>query len=364
MRQFLVTTLLIAMSATAAAQSDQYVISRQGSVLIMPTYESWSYSSGGSSFREASGILSAYIPMGRTMSLALRGGGATVGGDVPSLSGLSDVTLGWSYYVEQWNTVFSLNLNAPTGKRSMERDEFLTSVTVSQSLFDLKVPVFGQGFNVEPGAAWVFPVGEKVALGLAVSYQYRGPYTPRSSLPSYDPGDEITATAGVDLRLNENSSLSTDLALTNYSADKYDGNQVYASGNAYWANVQYKQYFREDDLTVVVGVRTKSKGKTAGAGGLVDEKERLEPGRLDLGVSYRHVFNQRVSMAFVLEGKMFENTSMALAGAQVVGIGVAPWFGLQGGWFIPLNAKFQVGKLKGGDTITGIDAGIGIGTTF
>jgi hypothetical protein len=364
MKHFLVAACLVAGAATAAAQSDQYVISRQGSVLLMPTYESWSYSSGGHKLSEASGTLSGYVPVGRAMSLAFRAGGASTAGDPARLSGLSDVTVTWAYHVEQLNTVFTLNLNAPTGKKSMDRDEFLTSVAVSQSLFNFNVPVFGQGFNVEPGAAWVFPVSDGVALGLAASYQYRGPYTPRSGLPSYDPGDEITGSVGVDFRLSETASLSTDFALTNYSADKYDGNQVYASGNAYWMNLQYKQYVREDELTVVAGVRTKSKGKTAGAGGLVDEKTRLEPGRLDIGVSYRRVFNTRVSMTFLLEGRLFENTSLALAGSQVVGIGVAPSFALGGGWYIPISVKFQYAKLKEGGSVTGIDAGIGVGLVF
>jgi hypothetical protein len=365
MRQFLVAALLIASVATAAAQSDQYVISRQGSILLMPSYESWAYSSGGQKLSEASGVLSGYFPIGRTMSLAFRAGGASTGGDPAKLSGISDVTVSYAYHAEPLNTVFTLNVNAPTGKKSMERDEFVTSVVLSQSLFNFNVPAFGQGFNIEPGAAWVVPLNDAVVLGLAASYAYRGSYKPRSGLASYDPGDEITGSLGFDFRLGENSSVSTDFALTNYSADKYDGNQVYASGNAYWANIQYKQYYREDELTVLVGVRTKSKGKTAGVGGLVDEKERLEPGRLDVGVSYRHVFNSRTSMAFLLEARWFENTSLALAGAKAIGIGVAPSFGLGGGWYVPLTVKYQYAKLKeAGVSVQGIDAAIGVGLVF
>jgi hypothetical protein len=365
MRQFLVAVLLAASAASAAAQSDQYVISRQGSIQLMPSYESWSYSSGGQKLSEASGVVSGYFPIGRTMSLAFRAGGASTGGDPAKLSGLSDVTVSYAYHAEPLNTVFTLNLNAPTGKKSMDRDEFVTSVVLSQSLFNFNVPVFGQGFNVEPGAAWVVPLNDGVVLGLAASYSYRGGYKPRSGLASYDPGDEITGSLGFDFRLGENASLSTDVALTNYSADKYDGNQVYASGNAYWANIQYKQYFREDELTVLVGLRTKSKGKTAGVGGLVDEKERLEPGRLDLGVSYRRVFNARTSMSFILEGRWFENTSLALSGAKAIGVGVAPTFALGGGWYIPLSVKYQYGKLKlEGVSVSGIEAAAGIGLIF
>ena len=144
----------------------------------------------------------------------------------------------------------------------------------SNSLFNLQVPVLGQGLNINPGLAWVVPVGETVVLGLAGSFQYRGPYKPREGLGEYDPGDEITASAGLDFRVNETVSVSTDFVFSAYTADKFDGAKVFASGNAYWVNVQYRQLSGRTSCRYSPGYRTKSKGQIAGVGGLVDEKEQ------------------------------------------------------------------------------------------
>lgn len=356
--------MLCLLAAGAWAQTDQYVISRQGSVTLFPVYQTWSAKDAGVSFSQSSAALSAYLPIGRNMSFTLRSGGAGSSGDVPALSGLADLQAGWSYYWEPYNTIFTFGVNAPTGKRELSRDQFLTSVLFSNSLFDLQVPVLGQGLNLNPGAAWVFPLRDFLVLGVAAAYQYRGPYKPRDGFDEYDPGDEITASAGIDYRATETIAVSMDLVFTSYAADKFAGSTVYASGNSYWVNLQYKQYFREDELIGFIGYRTKSKGKTAGAGGLVDEKERLEPGRLDVSAQYRQAFTPRFSLSYILEGRVFESTPSVYAGAKVIGAGVAPTLTFPSGLFIPARVKFQVGSLKGGETITGVEAGLGVGLTF
>ncbi len=356
--------MLCLLAAGASAQTDQYVISRQGTVTLFPVYQTWSAKDAGVSFSQSSATLSAYMPIGRSMSFSLRSGGAGSGGDVPALGGLSDLQAGWTYYWESVNTIFTFGVNAPTGKRELTHDQFLTSVLFSNSLFDLQVPVLGQGLNLNPGAAWVFPLREYLVLGVAAGYQYRGPYKPREGLDEYDPGDEITVSTGIDYRATETISLSMDFVFTAYSADKFAGSTVYASGNSYWVNLQYKQYFREDELNAFIGYRTKSKGQTAGAGGLVDEKERLEPGRLDISLQYRQAFSQRFALAYILDGRIFESTPSVYAGAKVVGVGVAPTMTFASGFFIPARVKVQFGSLKGGETITGVEAGLGVGFTF
>ncbi|MEW6511666.1 MAG: hypothetical protein AB1428_11995 [Bacteroidota bacterium] len=364
MQRIPLIVLLGLLAAGASAQTDQYIVSRQGSISLTPVYQSWSAKDAGTSFSQSSMMLSAYVPFGRSLSFSFRTGGAGSAGDVPDLSGLTDVQAGLTYYWEAVNTVFTLGVNAPTGKRELSRDQFLTSVLFSNSLFNLQVPVLGQGINLNPGVAWVFPVSDRVVLGLAGAFQYRGPYKPREGLDDYDPGEEFTGSAGIDFRMTETISVSADFVLTAYTADKFAGEKVYASGNAYWTNLQYKQYFREDELLVFLGYRTKSKGQTAGAGGLVDEQERIEPGRLDVLMQYRQVFGTRFSLAYLLDGHVYEMTPAAYAGAKIAGAGLAPTLTLSSGLFVPARVKFQFGKLKGGETITGIEAGLGIGYAF
>jgi hypothetical protein len=360
MRRSPTLVALLFISVAAQSQSDQYIISRQGTVSIMPVYQSWS-GRGGLSFSEMSAVLSAYVPLGRDASVSLGGGGAASGGDVAKLSGLTDLQIGLTYHVESINTVFTLGVNAPTGKKELPHDQFVTSILFSHPLFNMQVPVWGQGLNLNPGVAWVFPASDNLVLGLAAAYQYRGKYKPIEGSGFYAPGPEITGSLGADYKLNEISSLSADFMLTAYGTDKYNDAEVFASGNSYWFNLQYRRYFRENELDVFAGYRSTSKGKVAGVGGLVSEAERLDPGRFEALGQFKQVFNPRFSLTYLAEVRIYENTPEAYSGSKVAGVGVGPAYALPSGIFFPALLKVDFGNLKGGGSITGIDARIGVG---
>ena len=111
MRPSPIVLMLLLCAAGAFAQSDQYVISRQGSVTIFPAYQTWSAKDAGTSFSQVSGTISAYIPAGRSLGFSLRGSGEGSSGDVAALNGLSDAQLGVQYYVEPFNTIFTLGMS-------------------------------------------------------------------------------------------------------------------------------------------------------------------------------------------------------------------------------------------------------------
>jgi len=361
MRRFSLCVSLLLCAAPLLAQTDQYIISRQGTVSITPVYQRWTGRNSGLGFSEFSTILSAYLPLGRNASLNLSGGGAASGGDVSKMSGLTDFQIGGNYYLESINTVFSLGINAPTGKKELTHDQFVTSILFSEPLFNMQVPVWGQGLNINPGVSWVFPVSDNVVLGLAAAYQYRGKYKPLENSGFYAPGGEVSASLGADYKINEISSLSADFMFTSYGTDKYNDAQVFASGNSYWVNLQYRRYFRENELDVFAGYRSTSKGKVAGVGGLVSEAERLEPGRFEAFGQFRQVVHPRLVMNYVAEVRIYESTAEAYSGSKVAGVGLGPTFTLPSGLYFPVIVKVDFGNLRGGGSIFGFDGRVGIG---
>jgi hypothetical protein len=152
--------------------------------------------------------------------------------------------------------------------------------------------------------------------------------------------------------------------LTVYGTDKYNDAQVFTSGNSYWFNVQYRQYFRANELQLFAGYRSTSKGKVAGAGGLVSEAERLEPGRFEVLGQFKQVINSRFAMTYLAEVRIYENTPEAYSGSKVAGVGAGPTFSLPSGLFFPLVVKLDFGNLKGGGSIRGINARIGAGYNY
>jgi len=364
MRRFPLLISMLACAAPLLAQTDQYIISRQGSVSITPVYQRWTGKNSGLGFSEFSTILAAYVPLGRNASLNLSGGGAGTGGNAAQLSGLTDLQIGGNYYVESINTVFSIGINAPTGKKELTSDQFVTSILFSEPLFNMQVPVWGQGVNVNPGVAWVFPVKDNIVLGVAAAYQYRGKYKPIENSGFYAPGGEVSASLGADFKINEITSLSADFMFTSYGTDKYNDAQVFASGNSYWFNAQYKRYFRENELDVFAGYRSTSKGKVAGVGGLVSEAERLEPGRFEAYGQFKQIVNPRFVMNYLAELRIYESTPEAYSGSKVAGVGLGPTFTLPSGLYFPVVLKVDFGNLRAGGSIFGFDGRVGIGYSF
>ena len=78
---------LLFLSGGAFAQTDQNIISRQGSISIQPVYQSWSDKDAGYSFSEFSTLLAAYIPLGRNASFTLGGEARLQAGTLPHSAG-------------------------------------------------------------------------------------------------------------------------------------------------------------------------------------------------------------------------------------------------------------------------------------
>jgi hypothetical protein len=347
-------------------QSDPYIVSRQASVAIQPLYQNWSAKDGNSSssFSEFGTTVSLYLPVGRNISLSLRGGQFNAGGDVTKVGGISDFQLGAGYHWEAMNAIVSCGINLPTGKRDLSPEEFQTSILCSSSLFNFQFPYFGQGFGLNPGIAWVFPISDAAVLGFGATYQYKGKYTPTQGIEDYKPGDEFLLTGGVDARMSELNTLSGDLTFIGYGVDKIGGEKVYASGNALSINVQDRQFLKENELWVFLRYRIQAKGEIGSAGGLTPEPERIEPGKFESVVQYRMNLSPRLTLRVFGEVRVFEKTPSPFSDATIFGIGALPTFTLQNGIFFPIRATVHFGSQGGGTRYTGIELGAGVGFAF
>lgn len=221
------------------------------------------FSDEGEDISEVSVPLGIYLPIGSSVGLSLQTNYAAVSGsDVTSVSGLGDAQFVASYFqpVGTGSLVLSLGLNATTGKNALSFQEFQTSALAGQTAYDLRVPTFGQGIRVAPAFTYAFPAGERLALGLGASYQYRGPYEPLDDLPDqYDPGDEIMLTAGADLEITPTSSFSLDLSYGINETDTF-GPIVYEPGNTLTATGQFLILLGFHQVRAVARYRDRSEG--------------------------------------------------------------------------------------------------------
>ncbi len=362
MNRILAVIFLLTVAETWAqpqTDTDGDVISQRGSFRLMPLYQNWSLDSMKVS--EASVSLSMYQPVSRQAAITLRGAFGSASGDIASLSGATDLQLAGSYYLESANMMFSLGLGLPIGKKKLTTDEFITSILLASNTFRFNVSQFGTGFNITPGVVWALPVGDDVVLGLGATYQYRGTFQPLEDSGTFDPGDEISGTGGIELKLNETSSISADVVYTHIGKDLLEGDEIYISGDKILAAIQFKKYFEFNSLFVGATFRSKAKSEVALGKFL---SPRMEPDQLEILGGYTARFSDALSMQFLLEGRFFQETSIAFSGYNMIGVGVMPEFSVSQSVSIPLRLKFTSGKRKSNGTITGFEAGLGIAISY
>ncbi len=126
-----------------------------------------------------------------------------------------------------------LSVGVPTGSGEINTlAEARNAALAADRRFDNPVTSFGTGLVVNGTVAAARPFGSLV-LGGGIGYSYRAEYDLGDSLTSYDPGDEINLTFGVDQNFklgNRPAQITGDLVYTIYSDDQRAGASIFEVG--------------------------------------------------------------------------------------------------------------------------------------
>ncbi|HUF08168.1 MAG TPA: hypothetical protein VMO47_02525, partial [Rhodothermales bacterium] len=249
----------------------------------------------------------------------------------------------------------SLTANLPSGKRELSRDEFQTSVLLSQNMFDFRVPVLGQGLNLAPGLTWATPLGETLVVGIGLAYHYRGAFTPLDDGLSYDPGDEILVTGGLNVAIADLWSLAGDVSFAHYQMDTVEGTDRYQSGSKISTTVQLRRPFGENDLRILARYRTRAPGELPAAGGLVSEEERMVPDQMLGHLSFRMRGSRSAYLTLLGQARLFNETSVFPA-TTVFDVGAVPEYAINEDWSLLLRFVYTLGDFSGFEGGVGIAA--------
>jgi hypothetical protein len=356
---------LILLSAAAfAADESPDVISAQGRVRISAGYQSWSIADIAS-LSELHFPVEAYYPIDRNAALSVFLGGASVSGlHLADLSGMTDAQVSANYYMEDQNLLLNLGIGMPTGKRELTTREFITSMGLSNSYFNYRVPVFGQGFSVSPGVTWAKPLNDQTVLGLGASYQFKGGYVPVKGMDTYKQGAELLLTGGIDYQTSEVSAVSFDLTITVYGKDVYNEEDMMKSGTKVMAAGQYKRYIGYDLLWMFGRFRTRGKSVVYMPG--TDEKFKMQRDEFESMAMYRRRLNTKTAFTYSAEARYFFGTDDITHGYQAgVGFGpeqqVSPEMKLKGEVKVFRGMDYSVYDTK---WLTGFEIGGGLEYTF
>ena len=362
----IVMTLLpgLLLWANGLTAEDGLVIQQRGFIRVSPLYQSWS-DDGDNRLSEVSIPIFFYAPLGENLSMSLRGSQASIKSDMsPELGGMTDTQINLSYYLESSKIVLHTGVNLPTGKKELTLEEFETSYLISLNMYDFQVHSLGQGLNISPGVSWASPLSENVVLGLGASYQYRGPFRPFENMTGqYDPGDEILLTGGLDFRLSETSTFSTDVIFTTFGIDKLNEEETFQSGHKIVFNAQLRMYFDYNELWLFGQYRSKDKNKIAVAGGLDEEDEKTIPDQVELMGRYRMLLGKGFYASIIAEGRFFNETKV-FNRISIYGLGTILDIPVSTRMNMPVRFKYLNGRIKGGSSLSGIEVGVGLDWSF
>ena len=303
----------------------------------------------------------ASVPVGPTTGLSLRASPATVTGqNLEPLSGLSDAQLSLSQSGRLWGSglVLSLGLNLPSGKRALTQEELETSVQLSRNFYDFRTPAFGQGFNLSPSVTWAVPLGEQLVVGLGVAYQYKGSFKPVEEMDeSYQPGDELLLTGGVDVSIARATALSGDLTYTLYGTDTIGSEDVFEAGDRLVATLQFRKYQSFNELRVVGQFRSRGKGSLPAPGADSSPARQTLNNQLDLFGSYRMETTASTSIGLHAGVHYFDETDV-FSSKLLLSAGVTPEISLSDEVGFWTSFSFRIGDF------TGLEAGTGLSFTL
>ncbi len=381
MKRLLYGIIILITAAVQISAQDYYSASRF-SLSIMPVYENWNVLNN-SKFSEFTNSVSLGYNTWRDGRVSFATKYASVGGDLNRLNGFSDSQLSLRQNLTKYNLIFSVGVNIPSGRTKLTNSQYQTLRIISQGLFGMRTPDFGQGTNFILGATWVHPVSDNFVIGLGLSYQIKTQYQPLQDYSGkYKPANEISATGGFDLKFPGTQTLTGDITGIFYGNDKMDGNDVFSSGSRTLIDLMYKKYFGYNrfsammfysivtekyfDQNIFSDVNILNNLTPVDVQLLYSlvNNVKLNPNQLYLRAAFDQRFSTGFSMGYGVFMSSFEKTISYFSGYTVFGLMVTPTIKFSPSVSIPFLFKYSTGSASNKPNVQNFTIGAGINLSF
>jgi hypothetical protein len=250
-------------------------------------------------------------------------------------------------------------VNLPTGQTELDAEGLAVAQVIPLHALGLRTTYFGGGLDLSAGLSAAFTMNDWV-FGVGAGFVRTGTFKPVQNSDDYNPGDEISLTAGLDRSFSEDTKLLADFTYTLYTTDTFQGADYFKSGPRLLFEARYYFPFRNFDMAVMVRDRIKGKNKTLQVDSatdiakLTEEAANSHGNELDVIAQGGYALSERTSVEGLLQVKIYSANELEANGATIFGIG--------GGWRrqltpildLDLGAKFSFGSLKSQGEGTGI----------
>ena len=265
----LILTSQILFAQSGGSHPDDRILFRGLSgVTIGVVQQSWSLKDSvgrKKNLSQLSAPVSATVPLTNRLLLSVSNVPVTVKQADASQSAFGDTRIAASYVLPGDKIWLNGGLSLPTGKTALQTDKAALASLISLAPLGCRVAVLGQGTNVNIGFAYGYAAARRFIIGVGGSYLRKGAYTPFFSNgrgDSYDPGDEISVNAGCDFTAADRQSrISADLTMTNYTADRLEGEKLIQSGMRFMLIVGYNIKWKETSHTIQLRTRVRTQSE-------------------------------------------------------------------------------------------------------
>ncbi len=347
----LLTALILAACPALFAQPAMLQRAREGTASASAVLNLWQVED--EQVRQIAIPLTFLYPVNEQLQLTIGAGPAFStfeGSGEAALNGFSDTRFGGSYLFKNERLLATFGINLPSGKHALNGEELSVANILALHAFDFTVPILGQGLDVSAGLVSAFPLGGMVA-GLGAGFLMRGAFEPfENGSVKYNPGEEITLSAAVDLPLQRRKKLMFDANYTIYTADKAGGSKLFQAGNR--ITLQAMAWFPGESAGVLLMARDRIRAanKIVSNDDLIPERQNSNGNELELLAMVSLPRSAYTTLRGVIEGKIYSNNAYDIGGATIGGIGAGlskiftPHLSLE------VDGRFYFGSME-----TGID---------
>ena len=330
---------------------------------IMPYYQYWGGIDSANIRQYSSRFLLKYF-FDRDISLSVQGGYASSDALQNKIDGISDVQLSLNYKFRKLNTALDFGVNLPTGEEGINPDYFTTSVLLAQDVFNMKLPLLGQGTNIFAGLTWAKAISDFIIVGLGTSYQIKGEYYPiTDGSILYKPSNELLVTAGLDFRLGNTATLSGDLIEIFYGKDEINNGISLSAGTKSIFSLMFRQFYGYNSLTVFFRYRYSADDKVYGYFDFVYH-DKIIPNNFMTFINFKHYMSELFTLQYIAEARFYQKTVAPYSGFNVYGFGIVPNINLSSSLSVPLTMKFYLGNSDEYSSAYGVEIGLGLDVTF
>ena len=323
----------------------------QPSVATRAEFQTWSRTPGSGEATDVSQFvlpISAKYPLADSIALDLLSTTIASPSDEGSLSGFRDVKARAVVMLAHETVMLSAGVNLPTGNSALDTEKLVVSRLLADRAMGFRYSNLGEGFDIHLNASTARKV-VGIVLGGGLGYLRKGEYEfLEETGTTYQPGDRITATAGVDVPLRP-LLLRVDATYTLYGTDMRDGNEVYQEESQLAIQMNGSLVTPRLHALVAIGYVLPGTPKSL-QGATLEETTALYGNYLDLKALIRIPLTQAFWLKGTAELSQLSENAIGANDASVVGLGAGVGYQVTHSSNLSLEGSYYTGSADAGST--------------